>query len=73
MSITGRFYFKQTDSGNLLGEFSNNSMSVNSTESADIVKNEANAFIGDYKSSWIEDGEAELLNLKIELKINTKI
>ena len=73
MSITGRFYFKQTDSGNLIGEFSNNKMIVNSTESADIVKIKVNVFIGDYKSSWIENGEVELLNLRIELKTNTKI
>ncbi len=69
----GSFYFKQTENGNLLGEFSNNSMDNNTTESADIIKIEDAVFIGNYKSSWIENENAELLNLNIKLETNSKI
>lgn len=35
--ILGRFYFKQTQNGNLLGEFSNQRSDFNHSESADFL------------------------------------
>lgn len=68
MKIIGRFYFKQTNSGNLIGEFSNNSMSTNSTESADISQRDKEPFTGDYLTTWIQNEEAIFFKLKIQPK-----
>lgn len=66
--ILGRFYFKITDSGNLVGEFSNNASPANFTESAS--RNPALSlrnFEGTYNTTWFEDG-AEHLSLIISPK-----
>jgi hypothetical protein len=69
--ILGRFYFKLTESGNLLGEYSNNAMGRISTESADRIPSLATRdFIGNYNSTWFEQG-AELLTLSISRKPRT--
>jgi hypothetical protein len=69
--ILGRFYFKLTDSGNLVGEFSNNALGRVSTESADrIPALSVRNFVGDYNTTWLENG-AELLALNISPKRNT--
>lgn len=70
MKIIGRFYFKQTTSGNLIGEFSNNFSTHNIAECANIKKGYDKPFQGEYKTIWFEDGENSL-NLKIELKQST--
>ena len=55
--VNGRFYFKKTINGNLLGEFSNNGTSKNYTESADLISNiKDDHFEGSYLSTWYEDG-----------------
>ena len=58
-NLIGRFYFKQTSNGNLIGEFSNNLSVKASTESSDLIPiNPANPpFIGFYHSTWQEDGK----------------
>lgn len=63
----GRFSFKKTQSGNLLGEFSNNSSDGVFTESADLCKNE-NGFEGTYITTWQESGSAIVCNLSITKK-----
>ncbi len=68
--ILGRFYLRQTPTGNLIGEFSNNSMNRNATESADLIDGFTNNFIGVYNSTWFEDS-AQHLTLRIEAKANT--
>lgn len=55
--LIGRFYFKLTDSGNLIGEFSNNQCEErNYTESAIRIDRETHAepFVGKYRSTWCE-------------------
>lgn len=64
-TIIGRFYFKRTSNGNLLGEFSNNEAGV-STESADrIGETDINSFIGEYRASWQEKGKSIYAKLSI--------
>lgn len=70
MSILGRFYFKQTTYGNLLGEFSNNKISVNLTESANIIENYVGKFTGKFKTTWFQDVQHNL-NLEITFRENT--
>jgi hypothetical protein len=73
-NLIGRFYFKLTDSKNLIGEFSNNykTCKKNYTESAVLkFRNPADGkFIGDYFSTWYEEKEHNcvLAELKIEQK-----
>ena len=55
--VEGRFYFKQTSNGNLIGEFSNDDTERTYTESADIItKLGKYDYIGDYHTTWYEDG-----------------
>lgn len=66
--IKGRFYFKRTVSGNLIGEFSNDTSLGNSTESADRVGIDHGNFIGYYTTTWQENNTPILSQLKISLK-----
>lgn len=66
-TFAGRFYFKRTVNGNLLGEFSNNKAKSNCTESADLIEH-CDGFRGTYLSTWHEDGEACLADLTIKYK-----
>lgn len=68
--ILGRFYLRQTPTGNLIGEFSNSTMNRNATESADLTEEFSNNFIGKYNSTWFEDS-AQHLKLSIDAKANT--
>lgn len=70
--IIGRFYFRLTSSGNLVGEFSNNLSVRNSTESADRTQGNITSFLGKYQSTWHEGGQSELLTLSIITKPNAQ-
>ena len=71
--LVGRFYFKQTSNGNLIGEYSNYAaLSANepqvATESADFLgdwDDSKDKFIGAYRSSWAYDGVAVFATLTI--------
>jgi hypothetical protein len=52
-NIIGRFYFKRTSNGNLIGEFSNNKRKRIFTESADLIGN-GSSFNGNYNSTWYD-------------------
>lgn len=67
-TIIGTFYFKQTNSGNLIGEFTNNNMSGISTESADITSNYKMKFEGTYETTWFEENMGQKLTLEIKVK-----
>lgn len=67
--VLGRFYFKQTANGNLLGEYSNTEMNLNRTEGADITSLFSLPFIGTYTTTWFEQS-AQSLNLEIQFKVN---
>ncbi|MFZ6023972.1 MAG: hypothetical protein ACOYVG_05895 [Bacteroidota bacterium] len=69
--LIGRFYFKKTKNGNLLGEFSHNASQINSSESADI-DNYNDAFTGTYYTTWQENKTSYSADLKIEFKENTE-
>ncbi len=65
--IIGRFYFKKTCNGNLIGEFSNDHGPDVSTESCDLIGS-SNGYIGKYHSTWQEKEESLFANLTIEKK-----
>lgn len=75
-NLAGRFYFKLTSNGNLLGEYSNNRSRSCSAESAERalelegqVGGGAARFVGIYRSVWQEDGGvAHTAILKIDPK-----
>lgn len=68
--ILGRFYFKQTVNGNLLGEFSNDESPRNVCECSNIVSGLDEPFIGQYRSTWFER-TAQSLTLEIGFKEDT--
>lgn len=69
--FNGRFYFKRTSNGNLLGEFSNNFSSGAATESSDLI-GESNGFIGEYNSTWCEGSTPCFARLSITAKPGCK-
>ena len=70
--LNGRFYFKLTDSKNLIGEFSNQDCRKNYTEGAvlKLRNHDDGKFVGEYFSTWYEESPdiAVLAELKIEQK-----
>jgi len=79
--LIGRFFFKKTDNGNLIGEFSNNQDTASSkpgtgisTESADRIygceERECVNFSyhGTYRSTWQDEEGSHLAKLKITPK-----
>lgn len=70
MSILGRFYFKQTNYRNLIGEFSNNESKINLSESANILEFYGEQFIGKYRTTWFEFSVNTLI-LEITFKEST--
>jgi len=73
--VIGRFYFKKTDSGNLIGEFSNNHHNLRpSTESADLlVESQQDGFIGVYHTTWQEGGIPFIAELHISAKNENRL
>ena len=71
-NIIGRFYFKRSVSGNLIGEYSNNDMQVVTTESADVLEPTKN-FVGNYDTSWREGGSVMSATLSITERVAGKI
>lgn len=70
--LIGRFYFKKSHNGNLIGEFSNNRFDIISSESADALsKNHPNDFIGVYNTTWQQNGEPFSAKLTISHRHNT--
>jgi len=69
--FVGSFYFKQTPSGNLIGEFINNYSSSINVESAKLKRFLEN-FVGDFTSVW-DDGVLHKAKLKITKKYDKYI
>ena len=70
--LIGRFYFKKTQNGNLIGEFSNNKIDFILTESADIQNGKISTdFIGIYNTTWQQNGQNFFAILIISNKQNT--
>lgn len=67
--INGRFYYMQTESGNLMGEYSNQTSDRNVPESAELIEGNR-PFVGSYNSTWFEriDGESVSMILTIDFK-----
>jgi hypothetical protein len=53
--VQGRFYFKLTESGNLLGEYSNQFMVRNDPECSSRTEGDILSFCGEFISTWQED------------------
>ena len=70
-TLIGRFWFKRTSNGNLVGEFSNNKGKSISTESADLIES-VETFEGKYHTSWQEKEKGSFAILNIAIKPNTK-
>jgi len=68
--VLGSFYFRLTTNGNLMGEFMNNLSQQMATESADVIGEQNDNFIGDYQSTWF-DGNAQTMRLSITQKAHT--
>lgn len=68
--VIGRFYFKMTPTGNLIGEFSNNGMHEIDSECANKQSNEK-GFIGIYHSVWEDDNGSNLAVLTIDYRAGT--
>ena len=51
-TIIGSFYLRLTDSGNLVGEFTNSRLFTIATESANRIEKGNEPFIGTYFSKW---------------------
>jgi hypothetical protein len=64
--INGRFYFMQTESGNLIGEYSNQLSLRNTPESAELVESNGQ-FIGNYNSTWFERNERNPVSMQINI------
>ncbi|MDR3459419.1 MAG: hypothetical protein P4N60_18475 [Verrucomicrobiae bacterium] len=73
--IKGRFYFKQTTNGNLIGEWSNYETEP-ATESSDFQGEFKDVpFVGTYFTTWQEKGMAQFYVLeitKVTKPINSK-
>lgn len=73
--IIGRFYFKPTASGNLIGEFSNNTLNRNCTEGADRIYPASQSvertyphpisFVGEYYTTWNENSSSQVSKMVI--------
>jgi len=69
--LLGRFYFKKTINGNLIGEFSNNFKNCGIyTESATLTKGKNKSYdddyTGSYHSTWCEGAESIYADLEIQ-------
>lgn len=64
--IIGSFYFRKTTNGNLIGEYTNNTSERVTTESADLIGDQNESFIGDYQTTWF-DGHGQTMTLSIRL------
>ena len=72
--LEGRFFFKETDNGNLIGEYSNNYGIEISTESSDLIAGcDNDSFLGTYHSTWLEDEGPEFAELTISKIKRTKL
>ena len=72
--MIGRFYFRRTINGNLVGEFSNNHSTAIQTESAERNGRGTN-FIGTYQSTWNDDDgpTTAVLTIRFKPRTNTRI
>lgn len=66
--VQGRFYFKLTESGNLLGEYSNQFLVRNEPECSSRVEGQTNTFYGVFISTWWESNDAVARRLEISPK-----
>lgn len=69
--IIGAFYFSQSKSGNLNGEFTNNGLDGTLTESSDKKDCFKHKFIGNYDTTWFENGIVQHMELSIIIKENS--
>lgn len=61
----GRFYFKLTAIGNLIGEYSNLPSKGIHPESARRVSGDSKSYVGSYDDCWLDDKDSEYAKLDI--------
>lgn len=64
--IIGTFYFRRTQSGNLLGEYINQTSQKVAAESAELISSGCIGFAGMYQSTWF-DGTGITARLTISI------
>lgn len=69
-NFIGRFYFKRTKTGNLIGEYSNSEMTEVRTESSNAIS-ESQSFVGKYQSIWSDGTDSTSAILSINYKPHT--
>lgn len=70
--VRGRFYFKLTESGNLVGEYSHWAIPENRPESALRMKSDTPpTFAGTYTSCWFEPQEGEPVSATLTIDKRT--
>jgi len=73
--VIGRFYFKLSDNGNLLGEYSNAGSTECDVEAAKRIhtseETSVEPFEGEYTSTWTEGKKVESATLKITRRPNS--
>lgn len=70
--LIGRFYFKLTSNGNLIGEYSENYSKKFPIKTEGAYRESSDTgFVGIYKTSWHETDEASPVTLKIFHKPGT--
>ncbi len=62
--LIGRFYFKRTENGNLIGEYSHNTSKFIASECSEPI-GITNGFLGTYNSTWIHGKSAIISELII--------
>ena len=72
MEIRGWFYFKLTESGNLIGEFSNNRINIIIPHTAQVI-GDNNNFIGIFNNEWRQDNVDIDMTLTIRNEINNRV
>jgi len=64
--LIGRFYFKKTENGNLIGEYSHNTSKSITTECA-IPLGATDGFLGCYNSIWLNKESSTFSKLSIKV------
>ena len=67
-NLRGRFYFKLTTNGNLLGEFSNNYTDRCWTETANRIGGQSSEFVGTFITTWFEKMQEKSITTKLVIR-----
>lgn len=67
--LIGRFYFKKTANGNLIGEYSNRAPASSRSYAEAATRIEGgNEWVGDYMTTWCEAPKNECVSARLEIE-----